>query len=251
MKNSPSSCSGLRKHLTHEEQKAVSAKKPGRSGAKSLLLVGCVAALFGAAAFPLQAEDRPVSAPALYNEGNAAQRSGSLGPAILSYERARLLAQNDTAIAHNLDLARQKAGVAAPVIPWWQKPAHWLSFDGFAVLGSLSLLLFAVVFFTMPVLQQSLGGIARGSAVLLGVVTLLAWSAVAVRWPELDRAVVIGAQPSVHIAPAANAAVLFDLKPGELVNEGGSHAGFVRIHTADGRSGWVSATDVERVIPSA
>ncbi|MBN8418126.1 MAG: SH3 domain-containing protein [Verrucomicrobia bacterium] len=267
MKNSPSSsCSRLRKHLTHEEQKllddmqrsrearqkkAASAKKTGRGGKSSLLLVGCVAALFGATAAPLQAADRPVSAPALYNEGNAVQRAGRLGPAILSYERARLLAQDDTAIAHNLDLARQKAGVAAPVIPWWQKPAHWLSFNGFAVLGSLSLLLFAVAFFGMPVLSQSIGSIAHGAAVSLGVVTLLAWSAVAARWPELDRAVVIGTQPTVHIAPAANAAVLFDLKAGELVNEGGSHGGFVRISTADGRSGWVSAMDVEKVIPSA
>lgn len=233
------------------QKKAASAKKPRRSGGASLLLVSCVAALFGATAAPLQAADRPVSAPALYNEGNAAQRAGRLGPAILSYERARLLAQDDTAIAHNLDLARQKAGVAAPVIPWWQKPAHWLSFNGFAVLGSLSLLLFAVAFFGMPVLSRSIGSIAHGATVSLGVVTLLAWSAVAARWPELDRAVVIGTQPTVHIAPAANAAVLFDLKAGELVNEGSSHGGFVRISTADGRSGWVSATDVEKVIPSA
>ncbi|MCF7785242.1 MAG: SH3 domain-containing protein [Prosthecobacter sp.] len=267
MKNSPSSsCSRLRKHLTHEEQKlledmqrsrearqkkAASAKKTGRSSKSSLLLAACVATLFGATTVPLQAADRPVSAPALYNEGNAAQRAGRLGPAILSYERARLLAQDDTAIAHNLDLARQKAGVEAPMLSWWQKPAHWLSFNGFAVLGSLSLLLFAVTFFGMPVLSQSLGTIARGAAVSLGLVTLLSWSIVAARWPELDRAVVVGTQPAVHIAPAANAAVLFDLKPGELVNEGSSHGDFIRISTADGRSGWVAATDVEKVVPSA
>lgn len=267
MKNSPSSsCSRLRKHLTYEEQKLLedmqrnrearqkkdrSAKKPGRSSGLSMLLAGCVAALFGATAAPLQAADRPVSAPALYNEGNAAQRAGRLGPAILSYERARLLAQDDTAIAHNLDLARQKAGVDAPMLSWWQKPAHWLSFNGFAMLGSLSLLLFAATFFGMPLLPQSLGSIVRGATVSLGVVTLLAWSVVAARWPELDRAVVVGTQPAVHIAPAANAAVLFDLKPGELVNEGGHYGGFVRISTADGRSGWVAATDVEKVVPSA
>lgn len=267
MKNSPSSsCSRLRKHLTHEEQKLLddmqrsrearqkkdrSANKTGRSGRSSLLLAGCVAALFGATAAPMQAADRPVSAPALYNEGNAAQRAGRLGPAILSYERARLLAPDDTAISHNLSLARQKAGVTAPVIPWWQTPAHWLSFNGFAVLGSLSLLLFAVTFFGMPVLPSSLGSIARGAAVSLGVVALLAWSAVAARWPELDSAVVIGTQPAVHIAPAANAAVLFDLKPGELVREGSGYGGFVRISTPDGRSGWVAATDVEKVVPPA
>ena len=230
MKNSLSSCSRLR---------------------KSLLLASCVAALFGMTTAPLQAADRPVSAPALYNEGNAAQRAGRLGPAILSYERARLLAQDDTAIVHNLDLARQKAGVAAPVIPWWQSPAHWLSFNGFALLGSLSLLLVAAFFFGMPLLPPSFAGSARGAAVSMGVVSLLAWSAVAARWPELDRAVVVGTQPVVHIAPAANAAVLFDLKTGELVNQGSSYGGFVRISTADGRSGWVAATDVEKVVPSA
>lgn len=137
------------------------------------------------------------------------------------------------------------------MLSWWQRPAHWLSFNGFAMLGSLSLLLFAVTIFGMPVLPQSLGSIARSAAVSLGVVALLAWSVVAARWPELDRAVVVGTQPAVHIAPAAHAAVLFDLKPGELVNEGSSHGDFIRISTADGRSGWVAATDVEKVVPSA
>lgn len=262
-----SSCSRLRKHLTYEEQKLLediqrsrearqqsqnsSAKNIVKNTKRSLLLVACAAALFGAPAAPVQAADRPVSAPALYNDGNAAQRAGRPGPAILSYERARFLKPHDTAIAHNLDLARQKAGVTAPVIPWWQVPAHWLSFNGVTVLASVSLLLFAMTWFGMPLLSESLYGVARGAAVSLGVLALFAWSAVAMRWPELDRAVVVGTQPAVHIAPAANAAVLFDLKPGEIVSEDNSYGDFIRISTADGRSGWVAAAEVERVIPAS
>jgi hypothetical protein len=42
------------------------------------------------------------SASALYNKANALARTGNVGPAILSYERARLLAPSDPDIADNL-----------------------------------------------------------------------------------------------------------------------------------------------------
>jgi len=88
-----------------------------------------------------------VSAPALFNQANAEQRAGRLGLANLKYERASLLAPGDPAIAQNLRAAQQKAGVSAPTVPMWQRPAHWLSFNELAGLASVSLLLINLLVF--------------------------------------------------------------------------------------------------------
>jgi hypothetical protein len=222
-----------------------------RSAKQSLLLAACVSgvAAFGVTKPALAAS--AVSAPALFNEGNAAQRAGRLGPAILEYERARQLAPHDGAIEQNLGIARQKAGVTAAPVPAWERPAHWLSFDCLAALASISLLLFCLLFFGTRLIPTGLRSLARGAASSLGALILLASAAIALRWPELNRAVIIGSQPSAHIAPAADSSAAFALRPGELVHAEDSYGAFVRIRTENGRSGWVAAAEVERIIPAA
>lgn len=217
----------------------------------SLLIAACAGGLIAGSTSAQAAATSAVSAPALFNEANAAQHAGRLGPAILDYERASLLAPRDPAITQNLRAAREKAGVAAPTIPAWQRPAHWLTFNDLALLASTALLLFSVLIFGMRFLPTTLRGPARGVALSLGATTVLAISSIALRWPELDRAVIIGAQPVAHIAPAANAAPSFEVKPGELVRTEDTYGEFVRIRTSDGGSGWVAASQVEKIIPTA
>lgn len=166
-------------------------------GRKTLLLAACVATLLVAGAKPASAVE---SAPALFNSGNAAQRAGRLGPAILDYERARLLSPNDSPIAHNLELAREKAGVHPPAISVWQRPAHVLSFNGLAAFASVSLLLCCLIFFGAPFFAANLTRLARALEISLGALVVLAVVALAVRWPELGRAVIVGAQPTAHCA---------------------------------------------------
>ncbi|MEP6673357.1 MAG: SH3 domain-containing protein, partial [Chthoniobacter sp.] len=67
----------------------------------------------------------------------------------------------------------------------------------------------------------------------------------------LDRAVIVAASPAgARIAPAANAAVSFELKPGEIVRAESGYGTFLRIRTASGQGGWVSASEVEKIIPA-
>jgi hypothetical protein len=215
-----------------------------------LLMVACIGGLV-VADVATAAEARPaVSAPMLFNEANAAQRAGRLGPAILDYERARLLAPRDTAIARNLSVARQKAGVTAPAVPMWQRPAEWLSFDSLAGLASISLLLFSLLFFGTRLIPTTLRGLSRGVATSLGAVALIAATAVAVRWPELNRAVITGSHAHALIAPANSAAVSFNLPQGEIVSAERQYGQFVLVRVADGRSGWVTDAEAERIIPA-
>ncbi len=80
----------------------------GRAAKHGLLIVACAGGLLAAGTLNAAAAPSAVSAPALFNEANAAQRAGRVGPAILGYERARFLAPRDGAITQNLRVARKK-----------------------------------------------------------------------------------------------------------------------------------------------
>ena len=214
---------------------------------RSLLFTLCVGLFFAGNAATAQPG---VSAPALFNEANAAERAGRLGPAILGYERASLLAPGDPAIAQNLHAAREKAGVSAPAVPVWQRPAHTLSLDGLAVLASVSLLIVSLLFFGVRLIPATQRNLIRGVAASFGVIALVASLSVVVRWPELTRAVIVGARSTARIAPAGNAEKSFELKSGELVQAGKRYGQFVLVRASDGRSGWVSRGEVENIIPS-
>ncbi|MES2705039.1 MAG: hypothetical protein V4726_00405 [Verrucomicrobiota bacterium] len=218
-----------------------------------LLLAVCLGGLFHPSAARAAGSDpaEKTSAAALYNEGNAAQRLGRAGPAILHYERALQLAPGDPAILHNLQAARGKAGVAAPAVPVWKRPAHWLSFNGTATLGSVSLLLLCLLFFSAGLVPPMLRRLVKGASFLLVLTVLFSAAAVAARWTELDRAIITATESAARIAPAENAAHAFDLKSGELVLAEAVHGTFTRIRAADGRTGWVVSTDLEKILPTA
>jgi hypothetical protein len=210
-----------------------------KNGRRPLSIAACVLGLLATSA------EASVSAPELFNQANAAQRADRLGPAILGYERARLLLPSESSIEQNLRVAREKAGVNAPTIPVWQRPAQWLGFDEWALLGSCSLVVGCALFFGKRyVPRRAVSWIGASCAATV----FLAATAIGLRWKELDRAVVQRAQAKAHIAPAADAQSTFELKAGEIVTAQREYGDFLLVRTLDQRSGWVSKSDVERVI---
>ena len=213
-----------------------------RNSRRTLIMTACAVALLATTA----AAQSGFSAPALFNQANAAQREGRLGSAILGYERARLVSPNESSIKQNLRIAREKAGVNAPAIPFWERPAHWLGFDSWAVIGSSALFIGCALFFGIQYLPRRA---ARWISMGFGTALLMAVAAIGLRWNELDRAVIQNAHTNVHIAPAANAQGTFELKAGDLVTAKRDYGDFVLVRTLDQRSGWVNKSDLERVIP--
>jgi hypothetical protein len=214
------------------------------SGSKNrrrpLMMTACVLGLLATSA------QAGISAPELFNQANAAQRADRLGPAILGYERARLLSPSESSIEQNLRIARERAEVNAPAIPVWQRPANWLGLDEWAVLGSYSLVVACALFFGKRyVPRRAVSWIAASCAATV----FLAATAIVLRWNELNHAVIQTAQAKAHIAPAADAQSTFELRAGETVTAQREYGDFVLVRTLDQRSGWVSKNDVERVIP--
>ena len=213
-----------------------------RNGRHTLMITACAVALL---ATTVNAQSS-FSAPALFNEANAAQREERFGPAILGYERARLLSPDESSIKQNLRIAREKAGVNAPAIPLWHRPAHWLGFDGWAIVGSCALFIGCALLFGIRYVPRRT---ARWICAGCGTALLMAMAAIGLRWNELDRAVIQNAHTTVHIAPARDAQGTFELKAGDLVTAKREYGEFVLVRTLDQRSGWVNRSDLERVIP--
>ena len=190
----------------------------------------------------------PVSASGLFEKAVTAQRSDNLGSAILNYERAALLAPGDAAIIQNLSVAREKAGVSLPAISAWQRPAYVLGFDGLALLASASAIACGLLMVGAGAIPAQYRRSARAASAVFAAAALFGGSSLVLRSSELDRAVVLAANAEARIAPASSSAVTMQLLPGETVTPHESHGDFDRITTVDGRSGWVVAGTVEKVI---
>jgi tetratricopeptide (TPR) repeat protein len=185
------------------------------------------------------------SAPVLFNLGNAWLRLGDPARAILNYERALVLSPRSAAIEANLSAAQQRAGLAPQGAGPWLAAARYFTFDTYilAGVGAVWGLCAALI---LVCLQGKPRRIAR-PLILLAVVTLCVSADGAVlEWPDLSRAVVM-APAVMHLAPAPSAATSGSLQAGEVVWLQEQYAGYNFVRTADGRTGWLAATEAVAV----
>ena len=190
------------------------------------------------------------SAPVLFNLGNADVRLGKMGDAILNYERAKWLAPHDPDIIANLRFAQKQAGLAPTSDSWAASVADFLSPNEWAWLASGSLAVLCA-----SILGAQLGGRRRGFFFLLNAASVLflvvASGAVAVRWLELDRAILPAKSTPALISPFAGAKALAEFSAGQAVTVEKAHGGFALVRDTAGRSGWVSNSQVAMIAPGS
>ena len=208
-----------------------------------------------AAAYERVLESGGPRASVYYNLGNSYQNLKQYGPAILAYERARLLTPRDPDLLANLALARKAAAA-------FEESGHRPGLD--AVLGFLS--------------RDEWSRIVAGSAMFLGVLAVLmgcvrlkrrglrqaVWVAAAValllgaagstvlylRRGEACLGIVLGENASVRLSPFESAEALGTPGPGRTVRMLGKNAAFryVEIPGTNLR-GWLSEKEVAGIIP--
>lgn len=190
------------------------------------------------------------SADRFYNLANSYARAGKPGLAVLSYERAALLAPGDSDINANLAAVRASAHVsirpqsrvARLVQDASPSPtlAAWLGVLGLALVGiGLVVIKLASRFLWIP-----------RSAVALGVaqIALTVFNALLL-WPRMHEAVVLVDQTAAHVAPAPMADTQFVLREAESVRMTAEHEDFILIRTSSGLSGWVARANLGAVVP--
>lgn len=188
------------------------------------------------------------SADGLYNLANAYARAGKPGLAVLSYERAALLAPDDPDIRANLAYVRASAHVplnatnrltrlveaARPAL------AAWLGVLGLALVG-MGLVVKRVV----PRRRRI-----PGTSILLGLalLTLTATHAILV-WPRMHEAIVLVDQTPARVAPAPMSDTAFVLREADSVTMRAEHEDFILIRTGGGLTGWVARASLGAVVP--
>jgi hypothetical protein len=188
-----------------------------------------------------------VTAARLAALGNAEWRLGRKGRAMVCWERALLIDPRDPVAAAGIRHSLDAGGVDRPKPTAVEEYAAFLTAD-------LWLLLAVAAFWTavLSVAVPRIRGRALGEAnqwTLVGALTVLALCVPGFLggWLLDARAVVRKPEVSLRLTPTQFGEPLRGVAEGDVVRTERPLNGHMRVHTADGKTGWVRAGEIEAV----
>jgi hypothetical protein len=189
----------------------------------------------------------PLSAAALYNQGNAYARAGKPGMAVLNYERAQLLSPGGSDLQANLEAVRTAQHLSVAPRAWPGRLAMLPNPTMAALLGMLGLVCLGLSVIVGRRLTRSRHATLAAAALSVALIALTVGQAAILR-PSLHAAVVIAHEAPVLVSPVPMGETLFLLSEAETVTLTAEHEDYVLIETGTGRVGWVLATNLARVV---
>ncbi len=216
-----------------------------RRRAAAVALVCAAAAHAGGPAGPADAAPGEYSPAALYNQGNAYARQGSVAMAVLYYERARVLSPDDPDLLANLHQVRAAAGLPEEGLSWLESHARFADPDVLYWLGPIGLALASAGLLAVRFRPRR----SLGRAALVAGASLLSMAALdaAATWPLMHEAVVMHAA-TARVSPAGGSAALFTVPAGQVVAISDDHGEFALVRTPSGQAGWVARSDLSSLI---
>ncbi len=197
------------------------------------------------------------SAALYYNLGNSYYKTGSVGPAILNYERALKLNPSHKDAAFNLRLANLKVVDNIESIPdlllkRWGKGL--LNSRTSGQWGIVAIVFFWITLFAAGLLLYSNQTWVKRLAFIGGVATLiLAISSLSLAISKRDmetgneQGIIFSPNAYVKSAPDSESTDLFILHEGVKVNVLEENIGWMRIQLSDGKEGWIPSRSLERI----
>lgn len=192
-----------------------------------------------------------------YNLGNAHFRNGSVGKAVLAYERALKLDPSDEDVTHNLALARLRAVDRIEPVPEFFL-VSWIRRTNAIIPVSVSKVLFLVSWIvvfaglTMLLLTPSMSILRWSRAVFLGSAAAallfgILWGAQSTTLREENGAVICAPTVTARSAPDPKSVDAFVVHEGLKVRVTDQVDDYAKITLADGKVGWVKSTEVEKI----
>lgn len=195
------------------------------------------------------------SAALYFNLANAHYKLNHIAPSIYYYEKALKLSPNDKEIHNNIAFARNMTIDAIDKTPeigfakFSNKVTNWLTFDNWAKLSVVLMVLFVVFYlvyyFNYGATKKRLTFIASMSFLIL------ACCAVALAYHnynlvENDQpAIVFAKETQVKSEPNLRSSESFKLHEGTKVQILDTVNNWKKIKLADGKTGWISNTDIK------
>ncbi|HEX4458574.1 MAG TPA: SH3 domain-containing protein, partial [Polyangia bacterium] len=189
------------------------------------------------------------SAAALTDRGDAYAKAGSVGHAIVAYERAELLAPRDQTIVAHLNAAQAAAGLAPSPPAVYRRAAQLLSPREWSWVGLAAVWLLCLAVGAALVRPRWRRAAQRTAAAAL-VAGGLALAALVMIGPRSGAAIVVArGGTSLLVSPVAGAAADASVGEGAPVDVTARHEGFVRVRDGAGHEGWTSDQSVEPILP--
>jgi len=197
------------------------------------------------------------SAEVYYNLGNAYYKNGQITPAIINYERAKLLAPNDEDIQFNLELANQHVVDAIDPLPkvffvrWWNNLANKFPADGWAKISVISFVLalvFAGLFFFTR--TTAIKRLSFWVGILIVAISIFSFNFAARQKKQMTShnfAVIVQPSVTVKSSPSESGTDLFLIHEGLKVEVKDSLGSWRQIRLADGNQGWLPENSLEKI----
>jgi len=192
-----------------------------------------------------------------YNLGNAYYKNGDLGKGILNFERALRLEPRNPDAMHNLNVVRARTRDRVEPMPliffvrWWNdlkqsyKPTVFLIWST-VLFWCLAIAVFVFFGFKARITRR----LALLSGIVFAVAFTISFLLYQFRITDLNEhrfAVVMESEVPVLSAPDESAIESFVIHEGLTVEVLDSDGTLMNIRLADGKSGWVPASAVERI----
>lgn len=202
-------------------------------------------------------ENGEASAELYFNIGNAQYKLNQIGPSIYYYVKALQLSPNDADIKNNLAFAENaRIDVVEPLpqsvfTKWYRSVADTFTFNGWAVLAVVCstgfVILFLLYYFSYTEKRKRL---LFAASMLVGFLLLSTFTMAFITYSDYSKkqpAIIFANQLEVKTEPSMGSSSAFILHEGTKVEIIAKDGNWYRIALADGKDGWVPASDLKQL----
>lgn len=192
-----------------------------------------------------------------YNLGNAYFKSNKIGPAILNFERAKILAPYDKDINYNLELARTYIVDKVDKIPevfylrWYKNIVQRFSSDKWTIISIITFIIFLVLF-SLYLYTKSYTP--KKIAFWFSILFLVIWiSTFSFSWSgkklasDHNKAIVFSPSVTVKSSPDESGTELFVIHEGTKVTVIDELNEWSEIVLSSGSKGWLLSSSIEKI----
>ncbi len=194
-----------------------------------------------------EARQNGVSSGLLSALGNAEWRLGRKGRAMICWERALLLDPRDPVALAGIRHALAAGGTERPAPTWAETYASFLTEDTWLILATACFWVATLCIVVPRLRRRSAGEWNHRTRVLALTLLVLCTPGLWGGRSLSARAVVRKVEVSLRLTPTLFGEPLNGVAEGDVVRTGRPLNGHVRVTTADGKTGWLRAGEIELI----